>query len=127
MNGSPSGGFYSGTGVAGSTFDPVVSGVGTFTITYSLTENGCSNSADAIITVDACAGIGESEEIAIQIYPNPTKAIVNVTGDDLMKFDILELTDAAGRLIRKYDVKSTTLTIDFTSCAKGSQLNDQSE
>jgi PKD repeat protein len=119
MNGSPSGGFYSGTGVAGSTFDPVVSGVGTFTITYSLTENGCSNSADAIITVDACAGIGESEEIAIQIYPNPTKAIVNVTGDDLMKFDILELTDAAGRLIRKYDVKSTTLTIDFTSCATG--------
>lgn len=43
--GAPVGGTYSGTGVAGGIFDPDVSGVGTFPITYSITTNGCTGSA----------------------------------------------------------------------------------
>jgi len=50
LAGTPSGGTFSGTGVAGSNFDP---SAGTQTITYSYTDgNGCSNSANATITVN---------------------------------------------------------------------------
>jgi hypothetical protein len=52
LSGSPTGGTFSGTGVSGSTFDPSVSGTGTFTIKYSYSDNnGCSNTATKDITV----------------------------------------------------------------------------
>ncbi|MBK7909423.1 T9SS type A sorting domain-containing protein [Candidatus Pollutiaquabacter sp.] len=52
--GSPAGGTYSGTGVSGGAFDPSVSGTGTFNITYTYTDNnGCTNSAQRSITVNA--------------------------------------------------------------------------
>lgn len=42
---SPAGGTYSGTGVAGVTFDPAVAGLGSTNITYMYTDgNGCTNS-----------------------------------------------------------------------------------
>ncbi|XOV66225.1 MAG: T9SS type A sorting domain-containing protein [Fluviicola sp.] len=52
VGGSPSGGSYSGTGTSGTQFDPSVSGVGSFPLTYTYTDgNGCSNSAVENITV----------------------------------------------------------------------------
>lgn len=53
-SGTPAGGTYSGTGVGnGNSFNPAVSGVGTFPITYSYTDPfGNSNSATQNITVD---------------------------------------------------------------------------
>ena len=51
--GSPAGGVYSGTGVAGGNFDPATAGVGTHTITYTYTDaNGCNNFATNTITVN---------------------------------------------------------------------------
>ena len=52
--GSPTGGTYSGTGVSGGQFDPVIAGVGTHTITYSYTNpsTNCSNSCTYTITVN---------------------------------------------------------------------------
>lgn len=50
---TPAGGTYSGTGVASNTFDPAVSGVGTFTLTYTYTDgNSCTNSTTQTITVN---------------------------------------------------------------------------
>lgn len=52
VGGSPAGGTYSGTGVSGNNFDPSVSGLGTFNITYSYDDgNGCSGSDMEQITV----------------------------------------------------------------------------
>jgi hypothetical protein len=52
--GTPAGGTYSGTGVVGSTFYPIIAGAGAYTITYSYTDaNGCSGSATATMTVNA--------------------------------------------------------------------------
>jgi hypothetical protein len=54
LSGSPIGGIFSGTGVTGNTFDPAVSGVGTFTITYTFTdENGCQNADSTDIIVES--------------------------------------------------------------------------
>jgi gliding motility-associated-like protein len=51
--GSPTGGVYSGTGVtSGTTFNPSISGAGTFTITYTYTTPlGCINITTKTITV----------------------------------------------------------------------------
>lgn len=49
--GSPAGGVYSGPGVSNGIFDPVVAGVGTHTITYTVTDNGCSGAATRSLTV----------------------------------------------------------------------------
>jgi hypothetical protein len=52
MGGTPAGGTYSGTGVGGGLFDPVLAGVGTHTITYTyLDGNGCEASCSFLITV----------------------------------------------------------------------------
>ena len=51
--GSPIGGTYSGPGVNNGIFNPATAGVGTHTITYSLTNaNGCASTATTTITVD---------------------------------------------------------------------------
>jgi uncharacterized protein (TIGR02145 family) len=50
--GIPLNGTYSGTGVVGSTFNPALSGAGTFTITYRNTNTyGCTKAATRNITV----------------------------------------------------------------------------
>lgn len=50
--GSPAGGVFSGTGVFGNTFNPTIAGVGTFNLTYTLTQGGCDASASITVTVN---------------------------------------------------------------------------
>ncbi len=54
LGASPVGGTYSGTGVAGSLFDPSLAGVGgPYEITYTYTDaNGCTSSASVFMSVD---------------------------------------------------------------------------
>src|SRR5690606_13229374 len=53
LAGTPAGGTFSGTGVAGNNFDPASAGAGTHTITYNYTDgNGCAASATTTITVN---------------------------------------------------------------------------
>gem|GEM_PF-849094 len=50
--GSPAGGFYTGNGVTGNTFDPVAAGLGNHLINYTYTDaNGCTSSDTTTITV----------------------------------------------------------------------------
>lgn len=63
--GSPVGGTYSGVGVGGGFFDPVVAGAGTKTITYTyFAANGCSNSATNTILVLALP------QVTLSPFPN---------------------------------------------------------
>lgn len=68
LTGSPSGGYFSGYGIEGSTFNPSVSGAGTFVILYNAAGSGtCVNTAADTVdvgesftmqngTVNACSG-----------------------------------------------------------------------
>ncbi|MEL6865197.1 MAG: hypothetical protein AAFP19_12290, partial [Bacteroidota bacterium] len=61
--GTPTGGVYSGTGVTDDgngmtySFDPAAAGVGTHTITYTFTSNGCTGSASDDIEVFAVPNV----------------------------------------------------------------------
>ena len=71
--GTPSGGTFIGPGVSGANFNPASAGLGTHTITYTVTQNGCTGASTSTITVDACAGIEENTSLhSVNIYPNPT-------------------------------------------------------
>jgi hypothetical protein len=52
LGGTPSGGVYSGTGVSNPFFFPSAVGVGQHDVIYTVTQNGCSSSDTATITVD---------------------------------------------------------------------------
>lgn len=76
--GSPSGGTYTGPGVSAGSFNPTT--VGSFPITYSVTVNGCSDSATQSITVQNCTGISELNlASSIGVYPNPNNGTFTVT------------------------------------------------
>jgi len=55
LSGTPTGGTFSGTGVSANTFNPAVSGVGTFIINYTYTDpvTSCSNTATTTLVVSA--------------------------------------------------------------------------
>jgi hypothetical protein len=88
---TPSGGLFSGPGVIGSSFDPIVAGVGTFTITYTYTDpnTGCSNIATNTIQVNYCctpvAGINTADQDRSSSYGQsfnnniPTPVAINGT------------------------------------------------
>lgn len=51
--GSPAGGTFTGTGVVGNQFCPTTSGVGTFTLTYTVTSGGCTFTTTTSVSVTA--------------------------------------------------------------------------
>ena len=85
----PEGGIYSGAGVAGGIFDPLVAGVGTYEIVYTYaTSLGCTNQASATFTVDSCTSVSSVKfEDMVAIYPNPASDVlyVAINGEDAIK------------------------------------------
>lgn len=60
---SPGGGTYSGPGVSSGTFNPSTAGVGAHTITYTVTDEGCSSSCTFSIVVGPSCGTSFSGRI----------------------------------------------------------------
>lgn len=50
---SPAGGTYSGPGVSNNTFDPATAGVGSHTLSYTLTNGNCSTTVNTTVVVTA--------------------------------------------------------------------------
>lgn len=75
LTGTPAGGVFTGTNVAGNVFTPGTV-AGTYTAVYSYTNSstGCSNTTSTNIIVNLCTGITNylGETNGIQILPNPT-------------------------------------------------------
>jgi len=118
--GSPAGGTYSGTGVTNNTFNPSVAGAGTYTITYTATQSGCSNNATSSIQVDACIGIDEVLSNLVVIYPNPTGGTLTIKDIPLDKVTEMELIDAAGRKVGTWKLTNSVFNVDLSNYANGS-------
>jgi len=118
--GTPSGGTYSGTGVSNNNFNPSSTGVGTHTITYTATQNGCSNSTNTTILVEPCANVDEILSSLIIIYPNPTSGLLTVKDIPLDKVSEMEMFDAAGRKVGTWKLSNSIFNVDLNSFSSGS-------
>lgn len=121
LSGSPAGGNFSGTGVSGSSFDPAVSGAGTFTITYDYTDgNGCSATDSQTVSVSLCTGIAEINNSSVSVYPNPAKDQIQVSmSASLVNHATIEMYDAIGKLVVSEKVNNTITTISLSHFANG--------
>jgi len=119
--GSPAGGTYSGTGVSAGSFDPATAGVGSTAITYDFTDgNGCSNSATASITVDACASL-EEDGFTMTISPNPTSGKVLVAPSVQLNASDLKCTSGNGQVfdLTWNELSNGAWEIDLSNFADG--------
>ena len=116
--GLPAGGTYSGTGVSGGNFDPSTAGAGAQTITYTVTENGCTDAVSQSITVEDCAGIEEMADFGLEIYPNPATSVVVINAGKDVNFSMVS---EDGKMV--YPVSSlamnTETQLEVSHLAKG--------
>jgi len=122
--GSPAGGVYSGTGVSGGFFSPAVSGMGTYTITYTYTDgNLCSNSGTQDMTVDLCSGISEENIVSnLSIHPNPATDMINISFTNTSSTAVnVNIYSPIGKLV--YSASTTenifSGTLDVSNYASG--------
>lgn len=120
LNGTPSGGVYTGTGVTGNQFDTGNSGVGSFTVTYTFTDGaGCSNESNASIVVDDCASIDEFNLLGVQIYPNPVVDALVINLPENMKNAKAIVYDLNGNAVGSYELTSASNTISVENLSEG--------
>ena len=119
IGGLPNGGYYNGIGVSGGVFDPSVAGIGIHSITYQYTDlNGCVNSTQANLSVNDCTDLLEIKTDEVLVYPNPASKIVFVK---TKTYDIASINvfDATGRLIARYNGQSKNIEVDISNVAIG--------
>ena len=124
LNGSPSGGTYTGNGITGNTLDPSSVDLGKQTIVYDYTDNnGCSGSktattviydttgtvctsyvsvavTDTLIIDVSLAGLSAPNNInTMKVYPNPSNDLVNIDNGDyaLMNGYSIKIINALGQ------------------------------
>lgn len=109
--GSPAGGAYSGPGVTAGVFDPGTAGIGTHVITYTYTDgNGCANSAQQSIVVDACAALEETTKTTLKLYPNPATESFSLLGD--IDYSNVELMDMSGRILKSFNNQESNYSLE---------------
>lgn len=60
-----------------------------------------------------------TEEIAIRLFPNPASKIVYIEGLSAIATTSIEITNIAGKIIKRILADSTTLSIDITNLSSG--------
>jgi hypothetical protein len=117
---SPAGGTFSGNGMSSPTiFNPSIAGIGTHTIIYSVTQNGCTNSASQTIEVEACASINE-QTFNFSVYPNPSNGMIVVKSNEVISVSIYSLDGR--KIIDKQYITPQNQQIDCSNFAKGQYL-----
>jgi hypothetical protein len=116
--GSPAGGTWSGPGVSGNTFDPVVAPIGFNVITYTYTDVvGCTGFAMDSIWNDLCLDANTIAETNFSLYPNPTSGNLSiVTNGDIATIIVL---DALGQQVMSLVSNSATIEIDLSGNSNG--------
>lgn len=65
------------------------------------------------------ASLEETEVEDLNIYPNPAKEKITISGNDLADFETIELRDQLGRSIATWKVNAATMSFDVSKFATG--------
>lgn len=121
LGGSPAGGIWSGTGVSGMTFDPVVAGQGVFVLTYVYTDSitGCMGMDTASVNVDLCLNVNNGNSLAFGISPNPNNGSFAIDFGTSQSNAVVELIDATGRAVQTTTVSGSRAIVNCESQPAG--------
>jgi Zn-dependent metalloprotease len=119
LNGLPSGGIYSGTGVVGNTFNPSV-GSGSYPIKYTYTDNnGCKDSTQLNLYVVDCTGLNELNSTSfIAVYPNPTSHTCFIENKQAKTISIV-VYDALGKIVKQIATSETLYKLEVLELSNG--------
>ncbi len=122
LTGLPSGGEFTGEGMSSALFEPAAAGTGSHNILYTYTdENGCTNTASLLITVEVCSAISDNEDKLISVFPNPAIDILNVSLPAGTK-SFVSLCDIAGSIIYEEETTGNMITLNTASYPAGIYL-----
>jgi hypothetical protein len=101
----------------------VISPNSNITFNYTVTgsnANGCSNTAEVSVKVDACTGISESGVFSsLKIYPNPTHGLFMIQNPVKENTISVSVYDVVGNLVYTSSAITDGMTIDIQQQAKG--------
>ena len=122
--GQPTGGYYSGSGVTDTLFNPFAATIGLNLIYYSYTDStGCGNFAFDTIDVLLCTGISDiNETTTTRIFPNPVSDEVTIQSGLLALAEVsVSLYNITGeRIVVNYLRRSTEeISLNTNSLAAG--------
>jgi hypothetical protein len=101
------------SGATQQTFAPDVTGQYSVVVTNA---SGCSDTSSCI-TVNA-ANINELSNLYIQVNPNPSTGLFNLTANSAVN-GLITITDATGRIIGKQTINGVSSVIDLTNSVTG--------
>lgn len=119
--GSPAGGVFNGSAVAGSNLD--ISNAGSISVDYTYTDtNGCANKAVASLEVEVCIGIDDIDNNLLSVYPNPTNGniYIELAGTPI---DEVLVYNATGELVLQQTFNGTVQAVlDLSELPAGVHL-----
>jgi hypothetical protein len=103
------------------TMSITVSPTVTTTYTVNVTDvTTCSSSAVVTVNVSTCTGINEQVAYNVNVYPNPTTGVLNITlTSELTKNSTLEIYDAIGKLIVTEVLSNELNTFNLSNLSNG--------
>lgn len=118
--GFPEGGFFTGPGVSEFTFFPELAGPGIHEIAYIYyDENGCANSSEQMMTVDACTNVVEHNNgITFSIWPNPTSEFLFIQTSIENSLNV-RITDISGKELLQHSNIQINQPVSVSSLAPG--------
>lgn len=93
-------------------------GEGQFSVILNIeNELGCNAFDALVVTVEACVGVEEEQELAFEIYPNPANQLINLNTD--VKGYQCVIYDALGQLVWNEQITGNQKQIDSSAFANG--------
>ena len=109
---------FSGTGVVGTSFDPIAAGLGLHMITASFTDGvGCTANETMSILVEDCASLSDLSINGVSVFPNPNQGSFTIKGLELeTAFSVYDLN---GKIIFEGVASSTAEQIQLPKITSG--------
>jgi hypothetical protein len=129
LAGSPVGGSWSGIGVSGTNFVPAATAVGTYTLTYTYTNNlGCVATATTTAVVFDCPErIRLLSNNAVILFPNPNNGAFSIKVNSVLyNYLNMKVYNTSGNLVntRNYTglVYGQVIPVDLTHLPSGNYM-----
>ncbi len=120
LTGSPAGGVFTGSNVAGNVFSAGANS-GTFMPMYAFTNTvtGCANTTSTSIIVSLCTNLdSKSALVGLSAYPNPNNGVFTIElANGLNK--AIEVMDLTGRKVLNLNSDKNSFNVNLSNLANG--------